>query len=548
MATPGQRAKRRSSPPTRVMQLGLDGESFDVVLTRADERNLRRQLSPFVAAARRANPTPSLAGQATQPRLSAQLRAARTEALLGITSSLPPLPATDALGPLLAKTAEYYSRSLTDQTRGTYRRRWERFSGWCDQHGLDNAPAEPATVMIYLASMVDQEVPPSLSTLRGHVNAINRVHAELDLPVPGDDPAMNMLMRGLSHQVPSTRAADPMDALRIEDLRAVCRYLELPDPRLLRDRAIIALVAVGVPAAIVARLRWQDLRFTDRQAVMRERRAKNAGPTTTRKLPASGDAACPVHALRAWRDVAGSGPPLVFTLLDRDGRRDARGLGPSGVAQVVATRVDSLLGEASGNDFLKVTQLLSMAPADAVRDRALLLLGFAMAARRGELTDLVWSDLRNVDEGLLVRLRRSKTDLDGRGTTLGIPWGRSLSTCPVRAVATWRTRVELQLGQEEMDASPVFVRVGRGGRITPDEPLTREAITMVVRRRMSQAGIKGRWGGRSLRAGLISTAADLDLPLELIAQQSRHASLDSLVRYIRHDDVFRRNAADRIGL
>ena len=71
---------------------------------------------------------------------------------------------------------------------------------------------------------------------------------------------------------------------------------------------------------------------------------------------------------------------------------------------------------------------------------------------------------------------------------------------------------------------------------------------MVVRRRMESAGVQGRWGGWSLRAGLISTAADLDLPLELIAQQSRHASLDALVRYIRHEDLFRRNAVDRVGL
>ena len=71
---------------------------------------------------------------------------------------------------------------------------------------------------------------------------------------------------------------------------------------------------------------------------------------------------------------------------------------------------------------------------------------------------------------------------------------------------------------------------------------------MIVRHRATEAGLAGHWGGRSLRAGFISTAADLDIPLETIARQSRHATLDSLVRYIRTDDPFRRNPVARMGL
>jgi hypothetical protein len=105
-----------------------------------------------------------------------------------------------------------------------------------------------------------------------------------------------------------------------------------------------------------------------------------------------------------------------------------------------------------------------------------------------------------------------------------------------------------QLGDACTDITRVFVKVGRAGRITAAEPLSNEGLTMVIKRRMEAAGIEGRWGGRSLRAGLISTAADLDIALEVIAKQSRHASLDSLVRYIRNEDVFRRNAVDRVGM
>ena len=58
---------------------------------------------------------------------------------------------------------------------------------------------------------------------------------------------------------------------------------------------------------------------------------------------------------------------------------------------------------------------------------------------------------------------------------------------------------------------------------------------------MKQAGIEGRWSGRSLRRGFISTAADLGLRLEDIAKGSRHQTMESLIRYIATDDPFRNN-------
>ncbi len=218
-------------------------------------------------------------------------------------------------------------------------------------------------------------------------------------------------------------------------------------------------------------------------------------------------------------------------------------LSPITNPNLVLPTIGHALGVREASDRPLAEQLGSV-----LRDRTLLLLGFAGAFRRGELTRLVWDDVREVDEGLVVRLRRSKTDLAGRGRDVGIPWGRSLLTCPVRAVLTWRQRMADQLGDAFAGETRCFPRVGKAGRITTEEPLTEEGLTMVVKRRMTAAGLDGRWGGRSLRAGFISSAADLDLPLELIGAQSRHASLDSLIRYIRAEDPFRRNAADRVGL
>jgi integrase len=538
--------------PARTVFISLDGAGYDVTLTRSEERALRHTLRPYIAASR-VVPSAAGAGEASRSqRLSVRMRDARVQALLGLDNGTAAgAEGQHALEDLVERTATIYAQSLADATRATYRRRWIVFTDWCEQHQLQALPADAATVMAYLASHVVADPQPSLSTLRGMVNAINRVHREFDQRTPGEDPALAMLMRGLSRSVPPSRNAEPISALRIEELRAVCRYMDHPNPTVLRDAALIRLHLAGVAEDVLARLRWQDVRFDKKKVVLGERRAKNGPVVSWREVPVLRDTGrCPVAALLRWRSIAGVSPALVFTLVDKDGRRDRRGLGPSKVQAVIESRLDSLGPgrDRTPDSLAKVADLLHEVAADVLRDRAILLLGFAIAGRRGELTRLVWDDVRFVDEGLVLTLRRSKTDLDGRGTTVGVPWGRSVLTCPVRAMSAWQERMLHQLGDGYTGATRVFVKVGRAGRITAAEPLSNEAITMVVKRRMAAAGIEGHWGGRSLRAGLISTAADLDVALELIAKQSRHASLDSLIRYIRNEDVFRRNAVDRVGM
>src|SRR5690606_7389113 len=71
------------------------------------------------------------------------------------------------------------------------------------------------------------------------------------------------------------------------------------------------------------------------------------------------------------------------------------------------------------------------------RDRALLLVGFAGGFRRSELVSINREDLQSVPRGLVIHLRRSKTDQEGRGEKVGIPRGSRLETCPVRALEDW---------------------------------------------------------------------------------------------------------------
>lgn len=74
-----------------------------------------------------------------------------------------------------------------------------------------------------------------------------------------------------------------------------------------------------------------------------------------------------------------------------------------------------------------------------IRDRAILLIGFAGGFRRSELGVIMCADIERVRQGLIITLRRSKTDQDGIGRKIGIPYGRS-RWCPVAALETWLAR------------------------------------------------------------------------------------------------------------
>jgi site-specific recombinase XerC len=80
------------------------------------------------------------------------------------------------------------------------------------------------------------------------------------------------------------------------------------------------------------------------------------------------------------------------------------------------------------------------------RDRALLLLGFAGGFRRSELAALNCEDVQPTEDGLVVKLRRSKTDPEGKGRDVGIPYGSTPSTCPVRALTAWQTAAGIAEG------------------------------------------------------------------------------------------------------
>lgn len=174
------------------------------------------------------------------------------------------------------------------------------------------------------------------------------------------------------------------------------------------------------------------------------------------------------------------------------------------------------------------------------RDRALILIGFAGAFRRSELTQLRLADITETEDGLRIRLRQSKTDQEGEGLTKGIPFGAEHKTCPVLAWRAWRVAADLHDGQ-------AFRSVSRHGRVGTS--LSDQAVADVIKRRTRAAGLDyTEYSGHSLRAGLITAAAMANVPERVIAKQSGHKSLPVLRTYIREGSLFTENAAAKVGL
>jgi len=176
-----------------------------------------------------------------------------------------------------------------------------------------------------------------------------------------------------------------------------------------------------------------------------------------------------------------------------------------------------------------------------IRDKALLLIGFAGGFRRSELVALDVEDLEFCPEGLVINVRRSKTDQEGEGRKVGIPWGQHTITCPVKALQSW-------LHEGNITEGAIFRPLTRHKQILSSR-LTAQSVAKVVKRCAKSAGLDPNlYSGHSLRAGLVTSAAMADVSENIIMRQTGHRSSETLRSYIREGDLFQKNVLPWLGL
>lgn len=164
-----------------------------------------------------------------------------------------------------------------------------------------------------------------------------------------------------------------------------------------------------------------------------------------------------------------------------------------------------------------------------IRDRALLLVGFAAGRRRSEIVALDVDDIDIRPKGMLVTVRRSKTDQLGEGSIIPIPRGRQLK--PVAALEAWLEAAGIKSG-------PVFREIDRHGNIGAKR-LGDRSVARIVKKTFAALGLDiDDFSGHSLRAGFVTTSLDRKVDPFKIMDVTGHKDVNTLRMYDRRESGF----------
>jgi integrase len=197
--------------------------------------------------------------------------------------------------------------------------------------------------------------------------------------------------------------------------------------------------------------------------------------------------------------------------------------------------------------------MLATLPHDlrGLRDRAILLIGFAGGLRRSEIVSLDHGKDDTPDSGGWVEVREDGALITLRGKTgwreVEVARGSSDQTCPVHALTQW-------LHYARIDFGPIFVATSRNGLKATSERLSDKHVARLIKSCAREAGLRPDlpeaervrlFSGHSLRAGLASSA---EVDERYVQKQLGHASAEMTRRYQRRRDRFRVNLTKAAGL
>lgn len=168
-----------------------------------------------------------------------------------------------------------------------------------------------------------------------------------------------------------------------------------------------------------------------------------------------------------------------------------------------------------------------------IRDKALLLLGFAGAFRRSELVALEVNDIERTPEGIKVTIRKSKTDQEGQGQVIAIPNGVNFRV--VDTLMFWLSAANINEGA-------LFRSIKKGGAIQT-AALTTRSVANIVKQYAGLAGLTvDDFSGHSLRAGFITSGAEAGADLFKLMEVSRHTHPKTVMGYVRNAQLFDNHA------
>jgi len=176
-----------------------------------------------------------------------------------------------------------------------------------------------------------------------------------------------------------------------------------------------------------------------------------------------------------------------------------------------------------------------------LRDRSIILIGFSGGFRRNEIVTLDYEDLDFVQEGLKIRVKRSKTDQFGEGIIKGLPYFDNSQYCPVVSIRKW-------LEISKINTGPIFRRFTKGSKLSENR-LSDQTVALLIKDYLKIAGIESRnYSGHSLRSGFATSAAESGAEERSIMAMTGHKSTEMVRRYIKEANLFKNNALNKIKL
>jgi site-specific recombinase XerD len=164
-----------------------------------------------------------------------------------------------------------------------------------------------------------------------------------------------------------------------------------------------------------------------------------------------------------------------------------------------------------------------------VKNRALILVGFAGGFRRSELVAIHYEDVDFVPEGVKIFVKRSKTDQSGEGMTKGIPYFSNLNYCPVISLKNWIEKSEIKSGK-------IF-------------DMSDKNVALTIKKYTAIVGLdSNKYSGHSLRSGFATSTAELGAEERSIMAMTGHKTSQMVRRYIQEANLFKNNALNKIKL
>ena len=167
-----------------------------------------------------------------------------------------------------------------------------------------------------------------------------------------------------------------------------------------------------------------------------------------------------------------------------------------------------------------------------LRNKALILVGFAGAFRRSELVSIEIEDIDFVNEGVKIFVKKSKTDQSGEGMIKAIPYFKNIEFCPVLSLKNWVEYLKIA----QVNDKVIF-------------KMSDKNVALIIKKYIQESGLdKSKYAGHSLRSGFATSTAESGAEERHIMSMTGHKSNQMVRRYIQESNLFKNNALKKINL